>query len=156
MDTVTYPDPSVQERLAASFVGFRLSLMEKHKDFKEAIGGAPVGWAPTIRFTDGRGREVRRTVGWFSPRDFVAQLELADGLFEMNRGKFTAARARLDRIDAELGDTQAAPEAAYYAGAAVFLEGNRDMPALKQRWNELREKHPQSDWAIRAEVADDA
>ena len=155
MDAVTYPDPEVDAALQADFVGFKLCLTERHKDFKEAACGAAVPWAPTFLFTDGKGREVRRSVGWLAPQDFLAELRLARAQFHLTRGRFDEALAGLEEISSDYRGTQAAPEAGYYAGVALFLKGKRDMTALKERWTKLRDQHPKSDWASKASVADD-
>ena len=152
MGTVVYPDPRVDRHLDAHFAGFRLSLLEKHPDFKEASLGRPVSWAPTFLFTDGAS-EVRRSVGWLGADDFLSELDLARGQQHLLRGRFDDALGILERV-AESG-TQAAPEAGYFAGVAVFLRGRRDMAGLKERWNRLRAAHPGSDWARKAEVVDD-
>jgi hypothetical protein len=152
MGTVVYPDPRVDRHLSGHFTGFRLSLLEKHPDFKEATLGRPVGWAPTFLFSDGA-REVRRSVGWLGVDDFLAELDLARAQHHLLRGRLDDALGILETV-AE-SRTQAAPEAGYFAGVAIFLEGRRDMAGLKERWNRLRAAHPASDWARKAEVVDD-
>lgn len=147
MGTVVYPDPRVDAHLAGHFVGFKLSLLEKHPDFREATLGQPIGWAPTFLFTDGKGREVRRTVGWLGADAFLGELDVARGQHALSRGKFDDAL--------ELLEGAGTPEAGYYAGVAVFLKGKRDMAGLKERWNRLRAEHPHSEWACKAEVVDD-
>ncbi len=152
MDTVTYPDATVDAELAKNLVGFKMSLVEKHPDFRDATGGIPVPWAPTFRFTDGKGRETRRTIGWLGPADFVAELQLARAQAAMTRGRFDDA---LELLEGTERTAMSSPEAMYYEGVAVFLRGRRDMAALKERWVRLREQHPQSDWAKKAEVIED-
>lgn len=155
MGTVVYPDPEVDSYLAANFVGLKISLLEKHPDFKEAIGGQPVPWAPTMRFTDGKGREVRRSVGWLDRQDFLAELKMAQGQHHLTRWRVDEALETFEAIETEHASARAAPEAGYYAGVALFMKGKRDMAALKSRWNRLREQHPNSDWAYKASVVDD-
>jgi hypothetical protein len=152
MGAVVYPDPRVDRHLGEHFAGFRLSLLEKHPDFKEATLGRPVSWAPTFLFSDGP-REVRRSVGWLAADDFLGELDLARGQHQLLRGRFDDALAILEAVAASRA--QAAPEAGYFAGVAIFLEGRRDMAGLKERWNRLRAAHPSSDWARKAEVVDD-
>jgi len=147
MEAVTLPHPDVQAELAAHFVGFKLCLLDRHPDFKEAVGGQPVPWAPTFLYTDGKGREVRRSVGWLGPGGFVAELQLARAQFLLSRGKFDESLALLEEADS--------PESLYYAGVAVFLRGKRDMIALGERWNALRARYPDSEWAAKAEVIED-
>ncbi|MEM8885868.1 MAG: hypothetical protein AAGD14_17520 [Planctomycetota bacterium] len=147
MGAVTFPDSKVDAELNEHFVGFKLGLLDRHPDFKEAIHGQAVPWAPTFLFTDGKGREVRRTVGWFAPDEFVAELRMARGLHAMTRGRFDDALALFEQAGT--------PEAAYYEGVAVFLKGQRDMIALGEKWNALRERYPESEWAQRAAVIED-
>ncbi|MHC4848494.1 MAG: hypothetical protein ACYTEG_08575 [Planctomycetota bacterium] len=147
MGAVTYPDAAVDAYLNEHFVGFKLSLLDRHPDFKEAINGQAVAWAPTFLFTDGKGREVRRTVGWLSPTGFLAELRIARAQYLLTRGKFDEALVLL----AEAGNA----EALYYEGVAVFLKGKRDMAALGEKWNALVERFPDSEWASKASVVED-
>ena len=149
MDTVVYPDERVDRYLSESLVGFKLCLTERHPDFKEAALGQPVPWAPTFLFTDGKGRAVRRSVGWLSTDGFLDEIKIAQGSAHLQRGRFDDA---LELLESVAGTS---PEAGYYAGVALFLKGNRDMDSLKQRWNTLRTDHPASDWANKASVVDD-
>ena len=153
MDTVTYPDPRIDALLRERFTGFKLNLAEKNPDFREAAGGSPVTWAPTFRFTDAKGREVRRTLGWLGPADFAAELHLALGHGHLARGRFDDARTVFEEVAG--GESRLAAEGGYLAGVAVFLGGKRDMAALKKRWDRLRAEHPGHDWAERASVIED-
>jgi hypothetical protein len=155
MDTVTYPDPGVDAELAAHFEGISISLLDKHPDFKEAAGGTAIPWAPTFRFTDAKGREVHRLIGWLDPRNFIAELRFVRGLAHLGRWRFDEALTLFEGVAEDHRPAQAAPAAGYYAGVVRFLRGKRDMAALKERWNRLRAEHPDSDWAKRAEVIDD-
>ena len=150
MDTVVYPDARVQAALEADFAGFKLCLTERHPDFKESILGRPVGWAPTFLFTDGKGREVRRSVGWRSTDDFLGELAVVRGRWDLLRARFDDALEVLESVRGRL-----APEAGYWAGVTLFLRGKRDMGALKDRWNRLRAEHPGHDWSEKASVVDD-
>ncbi len=153
MGAVTYPDSAVDAFLDESFVGLKINVAERHPDFKEAAGGAMVPWAPLFRTTDAKGREMRRTVGWLSPGDFVCEMRIARGLGQISRGRFDLALGDFEEV--ARGRTTLAPEAGYLAGVAAFLGGKRDMELLRDHWNRLRRAHPGSDWANRAAVIDD-
>lgn len=155
MDTVTYPDPEVAAELGGAFAGFKASLMERHPDFVEASGGAPVPWAPTFVYSDARGRQVRRSLGWLPPADFLAELRTARGIWAITRRKGEEAEELLGGVVAERPEAPAAPEAAYWLGVARFLAGRRDIQALADAWNDLRRRFPDSEWALKAEVIDD-
>lgn len=155
MDTVTYPHPEVVAELAANFVCFKANLMERHPDFVEASGGTPVPWAPTLVYSDGRGRIHRRSVGWLPPEDFVADLRTARGLYAITRRRADTAEELLVGVVEEQPQAPAAPEAAYWLGVGRFLGGKRDIQALADSWRELRRRFPDSDWALKAEVIED-
>lgn len=147
MEAVTLPDEEVDAYLDEHFVGFKLCLLDRHPDFKEAVGGQPVPWAPTFLFTDGKGRPARRSVGWLDPVDFGAELRLARAQYLLTRGRFDESLALLE----EAGS----PEALYYIGVVRFLKGKRDMIALGESWNALRDAFPASEWAEKASVIED-
>ncbi|MEM7048276.1 MAG: hypothetical protein AAF604_01395 [Acidobacteriota bacterium] len=155
MGAVTYPDDRVAALLTERFNLYKLDLSTPHEDFRAASGGAPVPWAPTFRFCDRRGREVRRLVGWLPPEGFLAELHLTLGLQDIARGRFADAEAAMGRIADRWPEAAAAPEALYWAGMAAFQDGQRDMHRLHQGWQALRQRYPDSTWAERASVIDD-
>jgi hypothetical protein len=149
MGTVTYPRPEVVAALSAGFATYKLDLKTPHPDFKEAAGRARVPWAPTFVVTEPGGREVRRWVGWLPPAAFVDQLQLARGLAELGQGRFAAAGLLLTTLPES-------PEARYWAGVAAYRRPDGTLEDLAAHWNELRQRFPQSTWAVRASVIDDA
>ena len=155
MDTVTYPHPEIAAELGGRFACFKASLMERHPDFAEASGGGPVPWAPTFVFSDGRGRPLRRSLGWLPPADFLAELRTARGIWAITRRRAAEAEDLLGGVVEGQPGAPAAPEAAYWLGVARFLAGRRDVQALADAWNDLRERFPGSEWALKAEVIDD-
>jgi hypothetical protein len=102
MDTVTYPDAAIDAELVAHFAGVKISLLEKHPDFKDAAGQTAVPWAPTFRFADSKNREIHRTVGWLDPENFLAELRFVRGLAHLGRWRFDEARALFEQV--ALGD----------------------------------------------------
>jgi len=155
MDAVTYPHAEVSSEISSAFVGLKISLAERHPDFREASGGMPVPWAPTFIFRDGRGRELRRSVGWLAPDAFLSELWTVRGYAKMLRRDFDGAVELFEQAQDRDASAPAAPEAGYWHGVARFLQGNRDMAALKVSWNALRERFPGTEWAGKAEVIDD-
>ncbi len=155
MDTVTYPHPEVEAELEEGFACFKANLTERHPDFVEASGGAPVPWAPTFVYLDGKGRARRRSVGWLPPADFVAELRTARGIYAITRRAAEDAQGLLGSVVADHAEAPAAPEAACWLGVARFLAGRRDIQALADAWNDLRRRFPGSEWALKAEVIED-
>ena len=64
MDAVTYPHDAVIDAIKQGFAPYKINMLERHPDFKEACAGGRVMWGPTFVIADARGREVRRWVGW--------------------------------------------------------------------------------------------
>lgn len=155
MDTVTYPHPEVAAELDGHFACFKANLTERHPDFAEASGGGPVPWAPTFVLTDARGRQVRRSVGWLPPSDFLAELRTARGIWAITRRRTEDAEALLAAVVDDHPRSPAAPEAAYWLGVSRFLAGRRDIQALADAWHDLRRRFPGSEWALKAEVIED-
>jgi hypothetical protein len=156
MDAVTYPDPRVQELLAEHFVGLSIDLLARHPDLKEASLGQKVMFAPTFVFADAKHRELRRFTGWLPPKSFAAELELVRATAAMQKGDLETA-ARLYRLVAgDYADTEAAPEALYWAGVAGFLHGKKDWAALKAAWGELASRYAGNRFATHASVIEDA
>lgn len=155
MDAVTYPHEDVARLLADRFTCFKLNILERHPDFKDVTATAKVPWAPTLILQDVKGRELRRWVGWLPPEAFIAELELASAVEQVQRGAFENATEILDRVVERAGDTPAAPEALYWHGIARFLGGDRDMAALKDSWTRLVAGHSGTRWAMHASVIED-
>lgn len=147
MGAVTYPHDDVRQALAEDFVCYKLNLKEPHPDHREASRETRIPWAPTFVFTDAAGREVRRFTGWLPPDEFVTELALTRGLYQVQKGRFAEAF----EILSPLGDS---PEALYWAGMAAFRDSG-EMADLATHWNALRERHPGSTWATRASVIDE-
>ena len=155
MGAVTYPDNDVQQYLSDHFTTLKINLLERHPDHKEASGTGKVIFAPTFVFTDGKGREIRRYLGWLPATSFLAELRFARAQHDFNRGQFLPARDLYAEIMNDFADADVAAEATYWHGIAAFLGGNKDGAALKKSWLQVRERYPSSTWATRAEPIDD-
>ena len=97
MDAVTYPHNTVAVAIEQAFVPFKVNMLERHPDFKEATSGGRVMWGPTFIVHDPRGREVRRWVGWLPPTSFVAELSFCRALADFNQGQFAGSTVKSNR-----------------------------------------------------------
>jgi hypothetical protein len=150
MGTVTYPHPAVAKFITDRFVPIKFNIAEQHPDTKEALGRGKVLWSPLLVFLDGRGSELRRYVGFLSPDEFLAELQLVLGLAAMTHGKIEEALSWFDGTAATYPKTSGAPEALYWAAAAVYRTGG--VAAVVRRWDDLVARYPESTWARRADV----
>ena len=74
MDTVTYPNESVQAYLNEHFVLAKFNTAQPDA-VKEVTRQFRAQWTPTFVFLDHHGIEVRRTVGYLPPAEFLPELE---------------------------------------------------------------------------------
>ncbi len=156
MDAVTYPDDSVASAIDRDFVSYKINIVERHPDFKEACAGGRVLWGPTFVIADARGSEIRRWVGWLPPRSFVAELDFSRAQADYNRGKFGDALAGFDTLVERAGGTEIHPEALYWQGIAGFMAGSKDWAALRRSWTRLAAEYPGNRFGTHASVVEDA
>src|SRR6266478_5454953 len=108
MGTVTYPHAAVAEFVTERFVPIKFNITEHHPDFKEALGRGKVLWGPLLVFLDGRGSEL---------------LRLVLGLAALTHGKIEEALSWFAAASDAYPKANAAPEALYWAAAAVYKSG---------------------------------
>jgi len=156
MDAVTYPNENVVAAIEENFAPFKINMMERHPDFKEACAGSRVLWGPTLIVADSRGNEVRRWVGWLGPEGFVAELDLCRALADFQRGEFATARAGFDTLVENSAGTEIHAEAIYWQGIAGFMAGKQDWDALGRSWRRVAQDYPGTRFGTHASVIEDA
>ena len=156
MDAVTYPHAAVVAALAKSFSTFKVDMMERHPDYKEACAGGRVLWGPTFVVADHRGSEIRRWTGWLSPASFVAELDFCRAMEDYSYGRFAEAKAGFDSLVEHAKGTEIYPEALYWQGAAGFLAGDKDWDTLRASWEQLAAGYPGNRFGTHASVIEDA
>ncbi len=156
MDTVTYPHDAVVSAIEQEFVPFKINMLERDPDFKEACAGGRVRWGPTFVIAAARGSEIRRWVGWLSPASYVAELAFCRAQADFNHGKFAEAVAGFDAIVERDTGTEIYPEALYWQGVAGFMAGPKDWAALRRSWGRLAEESPGNRFGTHASVIEDA
>lgn len=156
MDAVTFPDNAVAGVIAQGFAPFKVDMLARQPDFKEACAGGRVMWGPTLVIADGRGSEIRRWAGWLPPGAFTAELAFCRALADFNHGKFAEALVGFDTIVEHDPGTEIHPEALYWQGVAGFMAGRQDWNALRRSWRRLVESHPKNRFATHASVIEDA
>ena len=155
MEKGTFSDPAVGSFLTDHYRGTQFDLASPHPDFAEATRTAKVIWAPTVIVDDLRGRELRRFTGWLPAEEWIAELRIPLGLDHLHHKRFDEAISTFGGIVEESPAVPAAPEALHLLGIAEFIAGKRDGGKLRARWNEVRERYPDSRFARHSEVIDD-
>jgi hypothetical protein len=145
LDTVTYPDPSVQEFIARHFVPLKLFL--NRPEDRERFRAHRVIWTPTTAILDRRGVDHYQSVGYLPPTLFRQMLGIGLARAMLAWARYDEAAAHLEPV-AEDGASALAPEALYWLGVARYLKARKRAPMM-EAWNRLRETYPTSLWAAR-------
>lgn len=149
---LTYSDSRVQEFVDEHFVCIKYSTKAANSHFKRLNGSFAHMWHPDLVVMDHRMAEVRRVIGYLPPPLFRAELTLALGLVQLYHGNHAQALATFTEVADGLAQ-EPGPEARYWAGVAAARAGG-GLPALAVEWQRLRQSHPASTWAARADCLD--
>ena len=152
MDAVTYPDARVASFLDENFNPIRTNIREPQPAMRDLLRAVKPPWAPTFVFLGPRNVELRRYSGWLAPTEFLAELNFVLGMHDMLRVRFEEAYAHFRAACDDSLRNGIAPEALFWAGAAAYKRGGK--PALREIWDELVARFPESTWARRADVWD--
>lgn len=152
MDAVTYPTPVVADFLSEQFVCLKLDATARSPAFTRILGREGLRWTPTFVFADHTLRQLRRTVGFLQPDDFLAELRLVLGLAALARARNDTALQALRAVADLHPRSHVAGEALFWAGIAAFRVAGRDKSALRAAWEPLWERYPDSTWAKRTAV----
>lgn len=108
-------------------------------------------WTPTLSFCEADGTEWHRFVGFYPLDEFQAQLALGVAKAAFGRRNFEEALHSFEKLAAQFPNTDAAPEAVYWATASAFKVSG-DAEFLEKGGLTLREKYPRSIWTSKAAV----
>ena len=147
MDTVTYPDARVASFVKQHFVPAKVMVREQ-PDVATAHG---VIWTPYVVLADPAGKEFFRIEGYLPPEDFLAQLALGLGRYDLDRNRFPQAAHHFQEVARRHQGTDAAAQALYWLGVARYKQ-SKDPAQLRAGWDQLLKEYPQSEWARRANV----
>lgn len=145
MGAVTYPNEGVAKFVDLNFVPVQMET--SHKELMEKYN---VSWTPTILVLDADGKEHYRSVGFLQPDVFIATFELGKARDYLDLEKFAEARALLEELIERCPVPAVVPEAIFYHGVASYKQSHDPKP-LRQAYDALTSKYPQSDWTKRAE-----
>lgn len=150
MGAVTYPEPRVVEFLSEHFVPVKVETSPPGATFKAVLGNHWFTWAPVFVYLAPRGRELRRTVGFYPPDGFLAELRFVLGMAELTHSRQPKALEWFSSVAELFPETPTAPEALFWAGAVAYKR--EKIPGLVRHWDELRRRYPESEWATKADV----
>jgi len=146
-----YSDPSVIDFISQQFTPVRAHVRENADAFKQLGQRFNVQWTPTILVVDADGQERHRIEGFLPADDVLAQLALGLAHSAFARGRFSEAEPLYRRVSEQYPNSEAAPEALYWAGVSRYKATN-DASALKDTARAFSERYADSSWAKKASV----
>ena len=149
MNTGPYSNEKVQKFIMEKFIPLKsqcfwdkpTQLMQKFE----------IKWTPTLIVHDPEGKEHHRIIGYLPVDDLIAQLILAKGKIYFDTDHLPEAIAQFQTVVDQHPNTGAAPEAVFWLGVAGFKR-THDPKFLRQIYDRLAAKYPQSEWARKAEA----
>ena len=145
MGAVTYPNERVVEYIKRHMVPVQVL-----SDSQPLATNFNIQWTPTVITLDEEGKEHHRTIGFLSPEEFIPSLMLGTAKCHFDRERFGEAIARIEGILKDYPKSDAAPEAVYLRGVALYKSTHR-AEHLKEAYKRLQREYPSSEWAKRAQ-----
>jgi thioredoxin-related protein len=144
MGAVTYPNEKVVKFVDFNFVPVQINVSNQTltDQFK-------VTWTPTIIVVDAEGNEVHREVGFLPPEEFIPMFMVAKGKWYFNNDQHTEAQGMFDEALRDYPNSIAAAESVYFMWVSHF-KMTHDAKYLRQAYEALTAKFPNSEWAKRA------
>ena len=146
-----YTDDRVKDLIAERFVAVRVNVRENRDEYQQLSSRYGAQWTPTILVVDADGQERHRIEGFLPTRDFLSQVELGGAHAAFKRGDSAKAEQFFREVASRYADTDAAPEALYWAGVSKYRATN-DPAALKETAAAFSTRYNGSPWAKKASV----
>jgi Thioredoxin-like domain len=146
-----YSDPRVVDFIQQHFTPVRAHVKQNPDDYKRLSARFNAQWTPTTLIVDGEGTERHRIEGFLPVDDFLSQLTLGLAKSAFARGNFAEAERLYRGIVEEYLDTDAAPEALYWAGVSKY-KATGDGSALGDTGRAFSTRYTDTSWAKKASV----
>ena len=146
-----WPDERVVSFVNENFIPARVHVKEDAEAYRRFGDKYNALWTPTILELDYDGVEHHRIEGFLPNDDFLAQLMLGRARIDIEQGKFPEAEKRFREIVDKFPNTDAAPEALYWAGVARY-KATHDHTPLKETAQAFKTRYQDSSWAKKASV----
>ena len=146
-----YPDPRVVDFIDDHFVPVRFHVKDQHDDFKRFGAHYGAQWTPTVLILDEEGNEHYRIEGSLPADDFMSQLMLGIARAAFDRQDYRVAEELYRRVVEKFPNSEAAPEALYWAGVSKYRATN-DPSTLSATADAFAQRYQSSSWAKKASV----
>jgi TolA-binding protein len=134
-----------------NFIPARLHVREQAADFKKYGEQYSAHWTPTLLELDPEGVEQHRVEGFLEADDLLAQLTLGLGKAAFKSRKWQEAERRFREVVDRYPESDAAPEALYWAGVSRYRQTN-DVAALAGTSEAFGKRYQDSIWAKKASI----
>lgn len=134
-----------------NFIPARVHVKEDADAFKKYGEKYSAQWTPTILELDSDGVERHRIEGFLPNDDFLAQLMLGRAKMAFAHENWDEAEKLFREIVDKFPNTDAAPEALYWAGVAPY-KGSHDSGSLKETAKAFKERYQDTSWAKKASI----
>lgn len=145
MDAVTYSETAVKRFVQEHFIPLMVPF-----DAKPLARDFHIKSTPTLIILGPDSREHHRTVGYLDPDDFIANGLLGSGKYHFDNSRYKEALASFKEVLALQPDGDSAAEAIFLKGVALFKKTG-DRTPLKEIYEILQNRFPDSEWARKAE-----
>jgi len=134
-----------------NFIPARVHVKEDADAFKKYGEKYSAQWTPTILELDSDGVERHRIEGFLPSDDFLAQLMLGRAKIAFAHENWDEAEKLFREIVDKVPNTDAAPEALYWAGVAPY-KGSHDSGSLRETAKAFKERYQDTSWAKKASI----
>jgi TolA-binding protein len=146
-----YSDPRVIAFVDERFIPARVHVKENKDEFTRLGAKYDAQWTPTTLILDAAGEARYRIEGFLPADDFLSQLRLGLAKASFAASDYAAAERAFDEIVRSHPNSDAAPEAQYWAGVSRYKATN-DPSALGATFKKFQERYKDSTWAKKASV----
>jgi len=146
-----WPDERIVRFVNQNFLPARVHVKDEGQAFQRFSERFKAPWTPTILELDPNGAEQHRIEGFLPADDLLAQLMLGLAHTAFQQQQWAEAERRFREIVNKLPQTDAAPEAQYWAGVTKY-KATGDPAALKETGRAFSKQYQDSTWAKKASV----
>ena len=146
-----WPDQRIVLFVNENFLPARVHVKDKDGAFKRYSERFKAPWTPTILELDADGVEQHRIEGFLPADDLLAQLMLGRARMAFQQQRWAEAEQQFREIVRQLPQTDAAPEALYWAGVAPY-KATGNPASLQATGQAFATQYQDSTWAKKASV----
>jgi tetratricopeptide (TPR) repeat protein len=144
MDAVTYPEKKVIIFVQENFIPLQIAY-----DAEPLSSDFNINRTPTHITLGIDGREHHRVVGFLNPGDFIATALLGLGKFHFDNDRYPEALALFENLISEYPQSDNVAEAIFLRGVS-FYKHSGDRNFLKEAYEKLSSRYPDSEWTKKA------